>query len=141
MLQSRLAVSAAVPGNRPRMTICMLTEFRDRADCARTSVAHCFGPLLFRLKYENAESKRQIMEPRAREQIDCLIFFLSFPPPLERRLLQKLETSPLYSPPGLTVKSVPMKLCCVPAAPCLILIHVGQKGTSLPTQRSPNTKQ
>lgn len=140
MLQSRPAIFAAVPGNRPRMIICMLTEFRDCADCTRTSVAHCFGPLLFRLKYENAESKRQIMEPGAREQIDCLIS-LSLPPPLYRRLLQKLETSPLYSSPGLTIKSVPMKLCCVPAASCLSLIHVGQRGTLFPAQRSKNTRQ
>lgn len=64
----------AVPWNRPRMTICMLTEFMHRADCTRTSVADCFGPPLFRLKYENVESKRQIMEPGAGEQTDCLIF-------------------------------------------------------------------
>lgn len=87
------AVSAAVPWNRPRMTICMLTEFMDRADWARTSVAHCFGPLLFRLRYENAESKRQIMEPGAREQARGLIF-LPLPPPLEKRLLEKLKRSP-----------------------------------------------
>ena len=31
-----------------------------------------------RLKYENAESKRQIMEPQARAHTNCLIF--SFPP-------------------------------------------------------------
>lgn len=48
----------------------MLTEVMYRADYTRTSVAYCLGPLLFKLQYENAESKRQIMEPGAREQTE-----------------------------------------------------------------------
>lgn len=125
------------PGIAPRMTICMLTEFTYHADCTRTSVANCFGPLLFRLKYENAESKRQIMEPGAREQTVWFVFLFRHP---SRGDLQKLKH------PNFAVLWASQYNQCpwndsFPAASCLSLSHVGQKETPFPAWRSPNTRQ
>lgn len=99
-LQSRPAVFSAVPWNRPRMAICMLTEVMYRADYMRTSVADCLGPLLFKLQYENAESKRQIMEPGAREQTECLIFSFFLPLPLEETINETKNVPYLQSSPA-----------------------------------------
>lgn len=137
ILQSKPAVFSAVPWNRPRMTICMLTEFMSRADCTRPSVADCLGPLFCRLKYENVESKRQIMEPRAREQTVWFFFLCCYPSGGDDYRNEKRSPSPRQSSWPYDKISA-MKWCCFPTASCLSLIHLDQKETPLPT---PNTRQ
>lgn len=130
------AVFSAVPWNRPRMTICMLTEFTDHACCVGTSVADCFGSSAFQTqiwKCRKQKANYGAWGKRAERLLD-----FSSPPAisLEETMIETKNISPLplCNPPGLTIRSAPMKWCYFPAAPCLICIHIGQKDTQLQTQ-------
>lgn len=102
----------------------------------RTSVADCFGSLLFRLKYENTESKRQIMEPQAKVQTGWF-FFLS--PSPWRSALQKLKTPPTSQSPWPYNNKI-MKWHWLPAASCLYTIQFGLERDLQPQLRSSQTQ-